>query len=75
MSALPDGVFRALLSLLTGGAASVWLVHDAVSLARLPRSERARRDPLVRDKRFGYAMGIVIASVGVVGTLRFNGIF
>lgn len=75
MSELPDGVFRALLSLITGGAAGVWLVHDAVLLARLPRSEPARRDPLVRDKRFGYAMGIVIGLVGIVGTLRFNHVF
>ena len=75
MTALPDGAFRALLSLVTGGAAGAWLVHDAVLLARLPRSERARRDPMVRDKRFGYAMGIVIGLVGIVGTLRFNGVF
>ena len=75
MSELPDGVFRGLLSVLTGGAASVWLVHDLVQLVRLPRSERARRDSLVGDKRFGYAMGILIALVGIAGTLRFNNVF
>jgi hypothetical protein len=67
---VPDGVFRAALSVLTGGLAAIWLVHDLVMIARLPR----RREPLVGDKRFGYAMGIVIAAVGIVGTLRFNGV-
>lgn len=68
---VPDGAFRAVLSVLTGGLATAWLVHDLVLIARLPRGTR---DPLVGDKRFGYAIGLVIASVGIVGTLRFNGV-
>jgi len=72
MTELPDGVFRLVLSALTGGLAVVWLVHDLVLIARLSGADR--RDPLVADQRFGYAIGIVIGMVGIVGTLRFNGV-
>jgi hypothetical protein len=72
MTELPDGVFRALLSVITGGVAVPWLIHDLVLLARL---RGGRRDPLIADKRFGYAIGIVIGAIGIVGTLRFNGVF
>jgi hypothetical protein len=94
MTELPDGVFRLLISLFTGGAAGVWLVHDLVLLARVARQRGAdrrdplvalarvarqrragRRDPLVGDQMFGYAIGIVIGVIGLVGTLRFNGVF
>lgn len=72
MTELPDGIFRLLLSLLTGGLAGAWLIHDLLFLARLRRADP--RDPHVADQRFGYAMGIVIGIIGLVGTLRFNGV-
>jgi hypothetical protein len=71
MTLLSDPAFRAILSVITGGVAAVWVIHDIVLLARL---RGVRPDPLVGDKRFGYAMGIVIGMVGVVGTLAFNGV-
>jgi hypothetical protein len=71
MTLISDTAFRVVLSIVTGGAAGLWLVHDAVFLARL---RGMRRDPLVGDKRFGYAMGVVIGMIGVIGTLRFNGV-
>jgi hypothetical protein len=75
MTELPDGVFRLLISLFTGGFAGVWLVHDLLFLARIVRQRGAgRRDPLVGDQAFGYAIGIVIGVIGLVGTLRFNGV-
>jgi len=30
------------------------------------------RDPLIRDRRFGYFMGMVIGFFGVLGCLRFH---
>ena len=72
MTLVSDGLFRFFLSLVTGGVAAVWVVHDLVLIARLRGA--SGRDPLVADKRFGYAMGIVIGMIGVIGTLRFNGV-
>jgi hypothetical protein len=75
MTELPDGVFRFLISLATGGLAGVWLIHDLLLLARVARHRGAgRRDPLVADQVFGYVMGIAIGVIGLVGTLRFNGV-
>jgi hypothetical protein len=71
MTLIPDPMFRFLFSALTGCFAALWIVHDLVLLGRL---RRARPGPLVADQRFGYAMGIVIGVLGVVGTLRFNGV-
>jgi hypothetical protein len=69
---LSDAAFRFVLSAVTGGVAAAWVIHDLVLFARLRGADR--RDPLITDKRFGYAMGIVIAIIGIVGTLRFNGV-
>jgi len=72
MNLVSDHVFRLLLSAVTGGVAAVWVIHDLVLVARLRSAGRG--DSLVADKRFGYAMGIVIGMIGVIGTLRFNGV-
>jgi len=72
MTLVSDPVFRLLLSAITGGVAAVWVVHDLVLIARLRGKDR--RDPLVGDKLFGYSMGIVIGMIGIIGTLRYNGV-
>jgi len=72
MTLVSDSAFRLFLSLTTGVVAGAWAIHDVVLLARLRGA--SGRDPLVADKRFGYVMGIVIGMIGVVGTLRFNGV-
>ena len=72
MTLLSDGAFKLFISLFTGVLAGAWTVHDLVLIARL-RGD-GRRDPLVADQRFGYVMGIVIGIIGIVGTLRFNGV-
>jgi hypothetical protein len=72
MTLVSDSTFRILLSVITGGVGGAWAIHDIVFIARLRGADR--RDPLVADQRFGYVMGIVIGIIGVVGTLRFNGV-
>jgi hypothetical protein len=72
MTLFSDGTFKLLLSVITGGVGGLWAIHDVVFIARLRGADR--RDPLVADQRFGYVMGIVIGIIGVVGTLRFNGV-
>jgi len=69
MTLVPDGMFKLLISLITGVVAGAWTIHDLVLLARLRGANR--RDSLVGDQRFGYVMGIVIGMIGVVGTLIF----
>jgi hypothetical protein len=64
-----DNVFRWALTFLTGGFAGAWLVVDAVSLIRSRHADRS--DPVVRDKHFGYVIGIAIGAIGVIGCLRF----
>ncbi len=73
MNELVSGpAFKVLLSVIAGGVGGLWAIHDIVFLARLRGADR--RDPLIADQRFGYAMGIIIGLIGVVGTLRYNGV-
>jgi hypothetical protein len=67
----PD-VFKWTVTLITGIVAGVWFLYDAYSLSRLRQSDLG--DPLVRDKRFGYLIGMVIGAIGVIGCLRFHGV-
>ena len=62
--------FKWFLTLMTGIVAGIWFVWDAIKLARLSGS-----DPVTSDKRFGYAMGVVIGGIGVTGCLLFHGVF
>jgi hypothetical protein len=71
MTLMSGPAFHLALSIITCGFAGVWAIHDIVLLARV---RGANRDPLVADKRFGYAIGILIGLIGIVGTLRFNGV-
>lgn len=65
-------VFRGFLSVMTAGVAGIWGTVDAFRFLALRDADS--RDPIVRDKRFGYAIGVAVGVVGVVGTLRFNGV-
>jgi hypothetical protein len=67
--------FKWFLTILTGGLAGAWLVYDSINLMRLMSNRSLdRTDGVFRDKRFGFAMGIVIGVVGVFGCLKFHGV-
>jgi hypothetical protein len=65
-----QSAFETFVTAVTGGVAGAWFVYDAINLFRIRRADG--RDPLIRDRRFGYAMGMVIGFIGVVGCLRFH---
>lgn len=69
---LSDTGFRIFLSLLTAGVGVVWTLNELRLMNRLRGKDR--RDPRVGDQWFGYTIGIVIGVIGIVGTLRFNGV-
>ena len=64
--------FKWFLTFLTGGLAGAWLIYDSINLIRSRSADRS--DPIVRDKHFGYVIGILIGIVGIVGCLRFHDI-
>jgi hypothetical protein len=70
---MSDGTFKWLLTGLTAGLSTPWIFYDTFNLWRTRTLDPA--DPVVRDKRFGYAVGIVIGVIGTFGCLRFAGVF
>ena len=72
MNLVSADAFNWFLTLVTGIVAGGWLVYDAISLVRTRRADRS--DPIVRDKHFGYVMGMIIGVIGLVGTLKFQGV-
>jgi hypothetical protein len=60
--------FKWFVTILTGGLAGSWFVYDIINLIRARNADG--RDPLIRDRRFGYVIGIAIGLVGVLGCLR-----
>jgi hypothetical protein len=67
---MSPNAFRWFLTFLTGGLAGAWLIYDTINLIRTRKLDRT--DPVVRDRHFGYVMGIIIGFVGVLGTLRYH---
>jgi hypothetical protein len=64
--------FKWFLTILTGGLAGAWFIYDSINLIRTRDADR--NDPVVRDKHFGYVVGLVIGVIGIVGCLRFHGV-
>lgn len=64
--------FRWILTALTFAAAT-WVLYDVVRIVKLRGADLS--DPLVRDKRFGYLIGIVLGAFAISGILRFHGLF
>ena len=69
---MSPNAFKWLLTILTGGLAGVWVIYDAFNLYRSRNLDRG--DAVVRDRHFGYVMGMVIGLVGIVGCLKFHGV-
>ena len=65
-------VFKWFMTILTGGLAGSWFFYDSFNLFRLRNADRS--DGVVRDKQFGYVIGIIIGVIGVLGCLRFHGV-
>jgi len=72
MNVMSDTQFDWFLTLAVALLAAVWFVYDAINLIRLAGADG--RDPVVRDKRFGYVIGMIIGVIGLVGVLRFRGV-
>ena len=70
--AFSESTFRAILTVVTV-AAALWALYDIVKLAKIRGKDRS--DPLVKDERFGYGMGIVIGLFTLSGMLRYHGVF
>jgi hypothetical protein len=64
--------FAWFITFAVGGVSALWLVYDGVNLARALKLDRS--DPVVRDRHFGYAMGLVMGTIGVIGALKFHGV-
>lgn len=62
--------FKWFITIITGGLASAWFVYDTINLIRTRKLDRS--DAVVRDRHFGYVMGIIMGIIGVVGCLRFH---
>jgi hypothetical protein len=64
--------FKWFLTILTGGLAGAWFVYDSINLIRTRNLDRS--DAVIRDRHFGYVMGIIIGVIGVLGCLKFHGV-
>jgi len=72
MNILSDHAFHWFLMIVTGGFAGAWFVYDLWSLWRSRNADRS--DPIVRDRQFGYVVGMTIGVLGVIGVLKFHGV-
>ncbi|HRC56757.1 MAG: hypothetical protein IPI49_24285 [Myxococcales bacterium] len=70
MTFVPHAAIVWFVTTVTMALSSAWLVYDSWNLWRLRGADR--KDPLVRDKIFGYVIGVITAVVGIVGVLRYH---
>jgi FtsH-binding integral membrane protein len=70
MNLVPQAVVTWIVTIGTMVLSLAWLVYDTRNLLRLRGADR--KNPLVRDRLFGYVIGIVTAIVGIVGVLRYH---
>lgn len=67
---MSPSAFKWFITFVTGGLAAAWFVYDSINLIRTRKLDRS--DAVVRDRHFGYVMGIIMGIIGVVGCLRFH---
>jgi hypothetical protein len=67
---MSPNAFKWFITFLTFGLAGTWVVYDSFNLVRTRNHDRT--DPVVRDKHFGYVIGVFVGVVGVIGCLRFH---
>ena len=67
-----ESTFRWILTVLTV-AAALWALYDIVKWRKTRGKDGS--DPLVRDERFGYVIGIAIGAFAISGMLRYHGVF
>jgi hypothetical protein len=63
--------FKWVLTVLTA-LGTIWVSLDWIYMARLRGKDM--KDPVNRDKRFGYAIGMAIGVFTTTGILRFHGV-
>ncbi len=71
MNLVSPNAFAWFLTIVTGASGAIWGVRDVSLLWRARKLDRGVG--VNRDKQFGYAMGIVIGAIGVIGALKFQG--
>ena len=59
------------LTLATGGVSALWLIWDLSNLRKALKLDMTV--PGNRDKRFGFSIRLVIATLGIVGSARAQG--
>ena len=66
---MSDFAFQVFLTVVTGGVSAVWFAFDLRNLLRTRKLDGS--NPSVRDRKFGYSIGLVIATIGVLGSAKF----
>jgi len=69
---LSQHTFDIILTMLVVCVCAPWLIYEIRNLSRALKQDGS--DPVVRDRRFGYSIGILIAVVGIYGSLKYNGV-
>ena len=67
---MSPSAFKWFITAITGGVAGAWAIYDSINLIRTRNLDRG--DAVVRDRHFGYVIGIIIGVAGVFGCLLFH---
>ncbi len=67
---LPLSSLSWILTVSTGVLATVWVAYDLRNLFKQRGKDFS--DPLERDKRFGFIMGVIIGLIGMFGVFKYH---